>query len=145
MRSIPSLGSFPNVAFETVPMLACASNATSLFPLFSLERESPRTSARFHCVSSQCLTLPLNCRLQGTWAGLHDNVPDRPSAKVAPAGCQLATVALIKTKTVVIPQKVGCTAEVVTQYHLVSPHQTLGARQRPTPRAGRLQSPTPPD
>ena len=39
-----------------------------------------------------------------TWAGLHDdNVPDRPSAKVAPAGCPLATMAL-KIKTVTIPK-----------------------------------------
>ena len=34
----------------------------------------------------------------GVWvksrAGLHDNVPDRPSAKAAPFGCQLATMAL---------------------------------------------------
>ena len=35
-------------------------------------------------------------------AGLHDNVPDRPTAKVAPVGCQLATMAL-KIKTVTIP------------------------------------------
>ena len=26
--------------------------------------------------------------------GLHDNVPDRPTDKVAPVGCQLATMAL---------------------------------------------------
>ena len=36
-------------------------------------------------------------------AGLHDNVPDRPSAKVAPVECQLATMAL-KIKTVTIPE-----------------------------------------
>ena len=35
--------------------------------------------------------------------GLHDNVPDRPSAKVGPAGCQLATMAL-KIKTVTVPK-----------------------------------------
>ena len=46
------------------------------------------------------------------WAGMHDNVPDRPSAKVAPAGCQLATMA-ITIKTVAIPKGgLGCTAEV---------------------------------
>ena len=28
------------------------------------------------------------------WAGLHDSVPDRPSAKVAPGGSQLTTMAL---------------------------------------------------
>ena len=33
------------------------------------------------------------------WAGLHDNVPGRPSGKVAPVGCQLATMAL-KMETV---------------------------------------------
>ena len=49
-----------------------------------------------------------------TWAGLHDNVPDRPSAMVAPAGCQLATTAL-KIKTVTYPKMGVCTAEVVTQ------------------------------
>ena len=38
---------------------------------------------------------------EASWAGLHDNVPDRPSAKVAPFGCQLATMALqLKTVTV---------------------------------------------
>ena len=41
-----------------------------------------------------------------TWtmsrAGLHDDVPDRPSAKVASVGCQLATMAL-QIKTVTIP------------------------------------------
>ena len=37
------------------------------------------------------------------WAGLHDDVPDRPSAQAAPAGCQLATVAL-QNKTVKIPR-----------------------------------------
>ena len=36
-------------------------------------------------------------------AGLHDNVPDLPSAKVAPVGCQMATMAL-KIKTVSIPE-----------------------------------------
>ena len=37
-------------------------------------------------------------------AGLHDNVPDPdPSAKVAPVGCQLATMAL-GIKTVAIPK-----------------------------------------
>ena len=36
-------------------------------------------------------------------AGLHDNVPDRPSAKAAPVGCQLATMAL-KSTTVTIPK-----------------------------------------
>ncbi|MCK5920156.1 MAG: hypothetical protein KAG66_04405, partial [Methylococcales bacterium] len=36
---------------------------------------------------------------------LHDNVPDRPDPppRVAPVGCQLATVAL-EMKTVTIPQ-----------------------------------------
>ena len=35
------------------------------------------------------------CPALAAWAGLQDNVPsDRPSAKVAPVGCQLATVAL---------------------------------------------------
>ena len=35
------------------------------------------------------------------WAGLHDIVPDRSSAKVAPVGCQRAkTVLTIKTVTV---------------------------------------------
>ena len=38
------------------------------------------------------------------WVGLHDNVPDRVSAKVALIGCQLATMAL-KMKTVTIPPK----------------------------------------
>ena len=36
-------------------------------------------------------------------AGLHDTVPDGPSAMVAPAGCQLATMSL-KIKTVTIPK-----------------------------------------
>ena len=36
-------------------------------------------------------------------AGFHDNVPDRPSAKVSPVGCQLETMAL-KIKTVTIPK-----------------------------------------
>ena len=31
---------------------------------------------------------------QEDWAGLHDHVPDRPYAKAAPVGCQLATMAL---------------------------------------------------
>ena len=39
---------------------------------------------------------------------------DRPPAKVAPVGCQLATVAL-KMKTVTIPKGGLCTAEVGTQ------------------------------
>ena len=38
-----------------------------------------------------------------TRAGLHDNVPDRPSAKVEPTGCQLATMSL-KIKTVTVPK-----------------------------------------
>ena len=43
----------------------------------------------------------------GYRAGLHDNVPDRPSAKAAaPVGCRLATMAL-KIKTVTIPRKGG--------------------------------------
>ena len=37
------------------------------------------------------------------WAGLHDNVPDRPSAKVAATGCQLATIAL-NIETVTTPK-----------------------------------------
>ena len=37
------------------------------------------------------------------WAGLHDNFPDRPSAKFTPIGRQLATIAL-KSKTVTIPK-----------------------------------------
>ena len=42
-----------------------------------------------------------------SWAGLHDNVPDRPSAKVAaPVGCELATVTLT-IKTVSLSQEVG--------------------------------------
>ena len=55
-----------------------------------------------------------DCKLpQGLRAGLHDNVPDRPSTKVAPVGRQLVTMAFtIKTVTI---QKVGCMAEVVTQ------------------------------
>ena len=36
-------------------------------------------------------------------AGLNDNVPDRPSAKVTPVGCQLATMAL-ESKTVTVPE-----------------------------------------
>ena len=36
-------------------------------------------------------------------AGLNDNVTDWPSAKVAPVGCQLMTMAL-KIKTVTIPK-----------------------------------------
>ena len=36
-------------------------------------------------------------------AGLHDNVPDRQSAKIASVRCQLATMAL-KIKTVTIPK-----------------------------------------
>ena len=48
-----------------------------------------------------------------SWAGLHD-VPDRPSAKVAPVGCQLATMPL-KIKTVTIPKTCSARAEVVTQ------------------------------
>ena len=35
---------------------------------------------------------------------MHDDVPDRPSAKVAPVGCQLATMSL-KIKTVTIPKR----------------------------------------
>ena len=46
----------------------------------------------------------------GAWAGLHVNVPDRPSGKVAPVGCQLATTAL-QIQTVTIPQKVGCSRQ----------------------------------
>ena len=46
-------------------------------------------------------------------AGLQDNVPDRSSAMVAPAGCQLATMAL-KLK-LSLSQKVGCMAESVKQ------------------------------
>ena len=43
-------------------------------------------------------------------AGLHDNVPDRPSAMVAPVGCQLATMALtFWTLKLSLSQKVGCT------------------------------------
>ena len=37
---------------------------------------------------------------------MHDNVPDRPSAKAAPVGCQLATMAL-NIKTLAVPKKVG--------------------------------------
>ena len=40
---------------------------------------------------------------QGSWDGLHDNVPDRPSAKVAHVGCQLATMAL-EIRTVTVPK-----------------------------------------
>ena len=50
--------------------------------------------------------------LQWCWdsrAGLHGNVPYRPSAKVAPVGCQLATVAL-EIKTVTIPTGRSCHA-----------------------------------
>ena len=42
-------------------------------------------------------------RVLEVWAGLHDDVPDRPPAKVAPVGCQLLTVAL-NTKTVTVPK-----------------------------------------
>ena len=41
----------------------------------------------------------------GPWAGLHDNVSDRPSAKVASVGCQLAIMAL-KIKTVTMAEVV---------------------------------------
>ena len=37
------------------------------------------------------------------WAGLHDDVLDRPSAKVAPTGSQLATMAL-QIEAVTIPK-----------------------------------------
>ena len=69
------------------------------------------------------------------WAGLHDNVPDRPSAKGAPVGCQLATMAL-KIKTVTIPKSGFATAEGVTQcgtsvhpsimFVLISPSRLTG-------------------
>ena len=49
-----------------------------------------------------------------TRAGLQDNVPDRPSAKVAPVGCQLSTMALKILKCHYPKRWVG-TAEVVTQ------------------------------
>ena len=40
-------------------------------------------------------------RLAAAWAGIHDDVPARPSAKGAPVGCQLATMArTIKTVTI---------------------------------------------
>ena len=48
------------------------------------------------------------------WAGLHDDVLDRPSAKAAPVGCQLVTM-ILKIKPVTIPKGGFCTAEVVTQ------------------------------
>ena len=54
-----------------------------------------------------CPLIPLGAftgpSLSGFRAGLHDNVPNIPSAKVAPVGCQLATMAL-KIKTVTIPK-----------------------------------------
>ena len=53
-------------------------------------------------------------RHSASWAGLHDDVPGRPSSKVAPVGCQLATMAL-NIKTVTIPKGGFSTAEVVTQ------------------------------
>ena len=39
----------------------------------------------------------------GFWVGLHDNISDRPSTKVAPVGCQLVTMAL-KIQTVTVPK-----------------------------------------
>ena len=39
--------------------------------------------------------------LMNIWAGLHDNIPDRPSTKIASVACQLPTTAL-KIKTVTI-------------------------------------------
>ena len=55
-----------------------------------------------------------------TRAGLHDKVPDRPSAKAAPMGCQLATTALKK------------------QTHLsLFPPNVFFARQKLSPSHGR--------
>ena len=39
-----------------------------------------------------------------TRSGLHDNLPDRPSARVEPSRSQLATIALIEIETVTIPK-----------------------------------------
>ena len=50
-------------------------------------------------------------------AGLHDNVLDRPSAKGAPVGCQLAIMAL-KIKTVAIPK--GWVSRIVPNVNPVS-------------------------
>ena len=47
--------------------------------------------------------MDLNCAFQSSRAGLHDNAPHRPSAKVAPVGCPLATMEL-NIKTVTIPK-----------------------------------------
>ena len=74
------------------------------------------------------------------WAWLHDKVPHRPFAKVAPVGareidvkpdrtkepigCQLATMAL-KSK-LSLSHNVGCTAEVVTQSGTLSSVAYLG-------------------
>ena len=50
---------------------------------------------------------------------LHDDVPDRPSAKITPVECQLATMAF-KIKAVTVPKRWGRTAEVVTRSGTVS-------------------------
>ena len=72
--------------------------------------------------NKQTVLQSMCCAALPQWfrAGLHDNVLGRPSAKaVAPVGCQLVTMTL-KINTVTIPQKVGCTAEAVTQIWDVS-------------------------
>ena len=45
--------------------------------------------------------------------GRNDIVPDRPSAKVAPVGCRLATVGLSKVSLSLCPKRWVCTAEAV--------------------------------
>ena len=68
----------------------------------------PRVRLSVACVRRWIQKLEKMTRYNGhytrldSWAGLHDNVPDRPSVKVAPIMCQLATVALT-IKTVTIP------------------------------------------
>ena len=61
----------------------------------------------FHCLTA--------CTMEAIWAGLHDNVPDRTSAKVAPIRCQLSTMPRHLQLKLSLSQKVGCTAEIVTQ------------------------------
>ena len=57
-------------------------------------------AARLEGAGSKSESNPLN-----TWAGLHDNVPDRPSVMVAPVGCRQLATMVLKIKTVTIPPK----------------------------------------
>ena len=57
---------------------------------------SPHCRRLFRVHASVGVSSPKN-----DWAGLHNNVLDRPSAKVAPVGCQLMTMAF-KIKIIII-------------------------------------------